>query len=102
MTEGNGFVMENGADEKSEKPKAFKVDFSSFILSLYSSALVQLGKIEDPTTGKKTKNIDFARQSIDIIAVLKEKTTGNLDTEEEKLMDTLLQELRMAFVEAKG
>lgn len=102
MTEGNGFVMENGADEESGKPNAFKVDFSSFILSLYSSALVQLGKVEDPTTGKKVKNLDFARQSIDIIAVLKEKTTGNLDTEEEKLINTLLQELRMAFVEAKG
>ena len=102
MEEGNGFVMEDSPEEKKTTGKsAFQVDFSSFILSLYSSALVQLGKVEDPTSGEKTKNIDFAQQTIDIIAVLQEKTAGNLDAEEEKLMNTLLQELRMAYVEAK-
>ncbi len=101
MAKGDGFVMKEGAGEESAKPKSFNVDFSSFILSLYSSALVQLGKVEDPTTGKKAVNVDFAKQTIDIIAVLKEKTLGNLDNEEEKLMNTLLQELRMAYVEAK-
>jgi hypothetical protein len=102
MAEGDGFVMEeNKDDKKSTGRSAFKVDFSSFILSLYSSALVQLGKVEDPTTGEKSKNIDFAKQTIDIIAVLQEKTKGNLDTEEEKLMSTLLQELRLAYVEEK-
>jgi Domain of unknown function (DUF1844) len=101
MAEGDGFVMEEGAEDKEPAGKnVFKVDFSSFILSLYSSALVQLGKVEDPTSGKKVKNIDYAKQTIDIIAVLQDKTKGNLDTEEEKLMNTLLQELRMAFVEA--
>ena len=101
MEEGNGFVMEDGPEKKAAGKKTFKVDFSSFLLSLYSSALVQLGKVEDPTSGKKVKNLDFAEQTIDIIAVLKEKTDGNLDAEEEKLMSTLLQELRMAYVEAK-
>jgi len=102
MAEGDGFVMEDNKDDKETAGKtAFQVDFSSFILSLYSSALVQLGTMEDPTTGKKSKNIDFAKQTIDIIAVLQEKTKGNLDTEEEKLMNTLLQELRLAYVEAK-
>jgi len=101
MAEGDGFVMKDGAGEESALPKTFKLDFSSFILSLYSSALVQLGKVEDPTSGKKNKNINAAKQTIDIIAVLKEKTEGNLDNEEEKLMNTLLQELRIAFVEAK-
>jgi hypothetical protein len=101
MAKGDGFVMEEGSTDESASPKAFKVDFSSFILSLYSSALVQLGKVEDPTSKKKVKNLEIAMQTIDIIAVLQEKTKGNLDTEEEKLMNTLLQELRMAFVEAK-
>ena len=101
MAEGDGFTMEEGKDE-STAAKAFKADFSSFILSLYSSVLVQLGKVEDPITGKKTKNIDIAKQTIDIIAILKEKTEGNLDTEEERLITTLLQELRIAFVEAKS
>jgi hypothetical protein len=101
MAEGDGFVMKEGAAEESTSPKAFKVDFSSFILSLYSSALVQLGKVEDPTSGEKTKNLEIAMQTIDIISVLQEKTKGNLDDDEEKLMNTLLQELRIAFVEAK-
>lgn len=101
MAEGDGFTMKEGASEEPINPKAFKVDFSSFILSLYSSALVQLGKVEDPTSGEKTKNLAIAMQTIDIITVLQEKTKGNLDNEEEKLMNTLLQELRMAFVEAK-
>ena len=101
MAEGDGFTMKNGKVEESAGPKALKVDFSSFILSLYSSALVQLGKVEDPTSGKKIKNLEIAMQTIDIIAILQEKTKGNLDNEEEKLMNTLLQELRMAFVEAK-
>ena len=101
MAEGDGFTMKNGTVEESARSKALKVDFSSFILSLYSSALVQLGKVEDPTSGEKIKNLEIAMQTIDIIAILQEKTKGNLDNEEEKLMNTLLQELRMAFVEAK-
>ncbi len=104
MAKGNGFIMEDTPDESNQQAAGkagFQVDFSSFILSLYSSALVQLGKVEDPTTGKKEKNIVFAKQTIDIIAVLKDKTKGNLDTEEEKLMNTLLQELRIAYVEAQ-
>ncbi len=101
MAEGDGFTMKEGGAEEPANPKAFKVDFSSFVLSLYSSALVQLGKVEDPTSGKKIKNLEIAMQTIDIISVLQEKTKGNLDDEEEKLMNTLLQELRMAFVEAK-
>ncbi len=101
MAEGDGFVMKESATGAAGSPKALKVDFSSFILSLYSSALVQLGKVEDPTSGEKTKDLVLAMQTIDIIAVLQEKTAGNLDTEEEKLINTLLRELRIAFVEAK-
>jgi len=102
MSEGNGFVMKDDEQDKEPTAKtAFQVDFSSFILSIYSSALVQLGKVEDPTTGEKAKNIDYAKQTIDIIAVLKDKTEGNLDTDEEELMKTLLQELRIIYVEEK-
>ncbi|MCG8633906.1 MAG: DUF1844 domain-containing protein [Desulfobacterales bacterium] len=101
MTEGKGFVMNNGDDKGEPSGEAMpKIDFSSFILSLYSSGLVQLGKVEDPSTGKKAVNLDMAQHSIDMIAMLQEKTTGNLTDDEDNLTKALLSELRMAYVEA--
>ena len=100
MAKGNGFTMSEGPkDAKTPLPK---IDFSSFILSLYSSGLVQLGKVEDPSTGGKSINLGLAKDSIDMIAMLEEKTRGNLTEEEESLLKALLSEIRMAFVEAKA
>ncbi len=103
MTEGNGFTMEgNPEDESGEARRAIpKIDFSSFILSLYSSGLVQLGQVEDPSTGEKGVNLNMAQHTIDMMAMLEEKTQGNLNQEEENLLRTLLSEIRLAFVEAK-
>ena len=105
MAEGKDFVMKDTKEDK-EGPCLCKgmpgVDFSTFILSLYSSAMVQLGEIPDPVSGSRTKNMETARQTIDIICLLDKKTAGNLDLEEEKLMKTLLHELRLAFVKAKA
>jgi hypothetical protein len=98
MAEGKGFVM-SGATAEGPLPK---VDFSSFILSLYSSGLVQLGKVEDPITGKKSKDLKLARHTIDMIAMLEEKTKGNLTEDEKNLLKALLSEIRIAFVEAKA
>ena len=100
MAEGNGFTMSDAASET--KGRLPKIDFSSFILSLYSSGLVQLGKVEDPSTGKKSVNLDLARHTIDMIAMLEEKTRGNLNEEEKNLLKALLSEIRIAFVEAKS
>ena len=104
MPEGNGFIMDDSPGETcSESKRIFpKVDFSSFMLSLYSSVLVQLGRVEDPATGEKCLHLDLAKHSIDIIAMIEKKTRGNLDTEEENLIRTLLSEARIAYVEAKG
>jgi hypothetical protein len=100
MTQGNGFTMDNTpADKKEPLPK---IDFSSFILSLYSSGLVQLGTVEDPSTGKKSVNLDLAKHTINMIAMLEEKTRGNLTEEEDNLLKSLLSEIRVAFVEAKS
>ncbi len=99
MAKGNGFIME---DASSGTKGPVKVDFSSFILSLYSSGLVQLGKVEDPITGKKKINLDLAKHTIEMIAMLKEKTKGNLALEENNLLEALLSEIRLAFVEAKA
>lgn len=100
MDEGNGFTMSDNPTEANEPLP--KIDFSSFVLSLYSSGLVQLGKVEDPSTGKKGINLDLAQHTIDMIAMLDEKTRGNLNDDEGNLLKALLSELRIAFVEAKA
>lgn len=89
-------------EEKKEKGAAPlpEVNFSSFILSLSSSTLLHLGEIADPQSGEKKKDMALAKQSIDIISLLKNKTKGNLTQEEEKLLDHLLYDLQMRFVKA--
>ena len=98
MDKGNGFTM-NDAPLDPKDP--LKIDFSSFVLSLYSSGLVQLGKVEDPSTGKKSINLELAKHTIEMIAMLEEKTKGNLTEDENSLLKALLSEVRMAYVEAK-
>lgn len=102
MPEGKGFTMKNGEGAPGSGQGLPQVDFSTFILSLYSSALVQLGEMEDPATGAKGKNMDLAKQTIDMIIMLEKKTRGNLDNDEANLMTSLLHEVRLAFVRAKG
>lgn len=79
-----------------------QVDFSTFVLSINSSALVQLGLIEDPSTGQKTKNIALAKQTIDILGMLEEKTSGNLTEDEANILKNILYELRMLYVKETG
>jgi len=74
------------------------VDFNTFIMSLNASALYNLGMIADPGTGQKNKNTAMAKQTIDIIAMLKEKTKGNLEEEEKNLIENILHDLRLMYV----
>jgi hypothetical protein len=76
------------------------IAFSTFLISLSTQALLHLGEISDPLTGKLEKDVELAKQMIDIIGVLKEKTRGNLDDEETKLVDDILFSLHMKYVEA--
>jgi len=78
------------------------INFSTFIFSLNSSALFHLGLVPDPTTGKKEKNLLLAKQSIDILGMLDEKTRGNLTNDEEKLLRNVLHDLRLMYVKEKG
>jgi len=76
------------------------IDFSTFVLSLSTSALYQMGLVPPPEGGEKAEpDLALARHSIDVLEMLGEKTRGNLDTEEAKLMDSLLYELHTRFVE---
>ena len=77
-----------------------QIDFYTFIVSLGSSALVHLGDAPHPETGKAAEpNLPLAQQTIDVLAMLREKTKGNLTGEEEQLFDHLLRDLRLRFVE---
>ncbi|MCP5058253.1 MAG: DUF1844 domain-containing protein [bacterium] len=77
------------------------VDFASFSLSLATSALYHMGLVADPETGQSAEaNLPVARQTIDTLVMLQEKTQGNLSDEEQGLLTNLLTELRMRFVEA--
>jgi hypothetical protein len=76
------------------------VDFHTFVLSLGSSALLHLGEIENPNDGVSQKDLPLAKHTIDILVMLEEKTKGNLSTAEERLMDSLLYDLRLRYVEA--
>jgi hypothetical protein len=88
--------------EEARRPVLPEVDFSYFLVSLSSSALFHLGEIADPQTGQKSKDLPLAKHSIDIIAMLKEKTKGNLTEEEDKALESILTDLRWRYVKAAG
>ncbi len=76
--------------------------FSGFILSLATTAAVHFGDIADPNTGERAEpNLVAAAQMIELIAMLQERTKGNLIEPEERLVDDLLYELRLRFVQAQ-
>jgi hypothetical protein len=79
-----------------------KIDFSTFVISLNSSALVQLGVLDDPTTGEKSKNLMLAKQTIDVLGMMEEKTQGNLNADEANMLRSILYDLRILYVKEKG
>jgi len=89
--EGKGPAMED---------PAIPIDFSTFILSLSSSAAYHLGLAPHPESQETSHNLPMAKQTIDILSILQEKTNGNLTGEEERLLAEILYNLRMAFVRA--
>ncbi len=87
----------------SDKEKAEEyppINFMTFIMSLSTSALIYLGEIPDPVDNEKKKIVPLAKQMIDLISMLDEKTKGNLTTDEEKYMENIPFELRMVFIKA--
>jgi hypothetical protein len=82
-------------------PSLPAVDFHTFVLSLGSSALLHLGELEHPDVGAPQKDLPLAKHTIDILVMLEEKTRGNLSPAEEKLIGSLLYDLRLRYVEAQ-
>ncbi len=85
-----------------------EIDFATFVLSLASNALVHLGELPEPSEGGEEpasgivfeRNLPLARQTIEILAMLEQKTRGNLDDAELQLLQSVLYDLRMKFVDA--
>ncbi len=77
-----------------------ELNFATLVFSLSSSALVHLGKVPDPATGEPRPDLPLAKQTIDLLALLQEKTKGNLEEEEDKLLVGILYDLRMTYVQA--
>ena len=78
------------------------LDFSTFVFSLGTSAMYHFGDFPDPVTKKAERNLEAAKQTIDILGILKDKTKGNLTEDEDRLLDSLLYELRMRYVRESG
>lgn len=93
---------ESPAAEARQEPPLPEINFSTFVVSLNASALLHLGAIEDPTTGQMNKNLSMAKQTIDILHLLEEKTVGNLSTEETNLLKNILYDLRIIYVKESG
>ncbi len=88
-------------EDEPEEAQFPKVDFSTFSFSLNQSALMHLGVIADPTTGKKSKNLSLAKQTIDILGMLEEKTAGNLTKDESDMLVAMLYNLRMIYIKER-
>jgi hypothetical protein len=78
-----------------------EIDFQTFVLSFFSSALMHLGdaSVPLPEGARAEVNLPMARQTVDLLALLQEKTKGNLSAEEERTLDQVLYDLRMRYVE---
>ncbi len=87
--------------ESKKKEILPEVNFSSFVFSLSTSVMYHFGDFPDPVSQKTEKNLAAAKQTIDILGMLKEKTAGNLDDNEKELLESMLFELRMRYVKEK-
>jgi hypothetical protein len=90
-------AQEEAAETPQDMPSP-EITFSSFLISLGSSAFIHLGDIPDPATGEVNKDLPLAKQTIDLLGLLREKTRNNLLEEEEKLFEHLLYDLRMRYI----
>ncbi len=96
---------ETAPEEKQEKQKPEihlpEINFATFIFSLNTSALMHLGVLEDPVSGKKVKNLAMGKQTIDILSMMEKKTKGNLSKEEESMLKNILYDLKIIYVKEK-
>ncbi len=90
---------EKGSEVNQNEPHYPEPDFKFFVTTLSLQATIALGNMPNPVTNKVEVDLSQAKLLIDTLAMLKEKTTGNLSTEEDSLLDNMLYELRMNYIE---
>ena len=95
---GGGGAGATTSTKGSAAPELPKLDFSTFVLGIIGSAHVHLGDAPGPD-GSVEQDLGLARQNIDLLGLLQEKTKGNLTGDEERLLDQALYDLRMRFLE---
>jgi hypothetical protein len=93
-------AAEKAETQSAPPPPLPEINFSTFIVSLSTEVIFHLGEYPHPVTGEKKKDLPMAKHVIDTLAMLKDKTRGNLTEDEAKLMDGMLYDLRMAFIRA--
>jgi hypothetical protein len=92
--------MPENMEDRDSDHDATEVTFVGFVLSLAHTAAVHFGDVPDPMTGQTgQRNLAAAQQMIEILALLEEKTRGNLTAEERQLLEQIVYELRMRYVE---
>lgn len=99
---GNAGVHIQSEQEEQQTSERYSttIDFGGFIVGLGSSCMVNLGHQPNPETGRREKDLAAARQTIDILEMLREKTRGNLEDDEKQLLMNLLKDLRSAYDDA--
>lgn len=86
--------------DRSSEESLPEINFSTFVISLSTQALMHLGEMASPISGKVEPDVPVAKQMIDILGMLREKTRGNLNANEDRLLEDILFDLRMKYVEA--
>lgn len=94
-------IAKETKDTQGKKEDFHKATFAIFLSSLGMQAMIAMGKLENPLSGKAETNYDQARFLIDTLEIIKEKTKNNLNSQEETLLNDYLFNLRMMYVEAK-
>jgi Domain of unknown function (DUF1844) len=96
----SAFAAEPARDFPEDDPNAMpeQTMFTEFLMGVASSAFIYLGMVEHPATGRRQVDLGAAKESIDMLLMLREKTKGNLTRGEEKFFEDLLSDLRMQFV----
>jgi len=98
LGDGAGVYIPDAEEDDEDVPP---MDFGNFVMSLGTSVMVNLGHVDDDDFGVEDANLPAARQTIEILEMLEHKTEGNLEPEEEKLLESLLHDTRLAYRRAE-
>jgi hypothetical protein len=100
MTADDERPKEKGEEGSPAEGKTFvpPLEFSSIVILFYFPALIHLGLMDDPGTGERREDLALAKRNIDLLDLLKDRTKGNLETEEEKFLEGVLSQLKMTYL----